>query len=162
MTITNPSEAISIFEGSTTRHAGSAGQSTDLHAAIRELLAAFRSLVIEDPLLNLVAARAAQLNRCAPSLAAHIELARRQGEHPMRLCHLSAWRDSSLFGPRERAALEWAEILATSLTPVALKSADDCVDIGLSAKDISILGFVIAVVNLCSQLQLTSAVLRPA
>jgi hypothetical protein len=45
---------------------------------------------------------------------------------------------------------------------VDLKSVDDRVDIGLSAKDISTLGFVIVVVNLCSQLQLTAAALGPA
>jgi AhpD family alkylhydroperoxidase len=120
------------------------------------LLTVFRSLVVEDPLLNLVAARTAQLNHCASSLAAHVELARRQGEHPMRLCHLSAWRDSSLFGPRERAALEWAEILAASPEPASLKPADSHADIGLSAKDVSTLSFVVAVVILCGRLQLAA------
>ena len=136
------------------------GQSPELLGSIRGLLTAFRSLVIEDPLLKLVAARAAQLNHCAPSLAAHIELARRQGEHPTRLCHLSAWRDSCLFGPRERAALEWAEIFASSPDPADMDAVDGAA-IGLSATDVSTLGFVVAVVNLCGRMQPSDVVAEP-
>jgi AhpD family alkylhydroperoxidase len=128
-----------------------------LRAAIKDLLIVFRSLVLESPMLNLVAARTAQLDQCASSLAAHIELAKLQGEHPMRLFHLSAWRDSILFGPRERAALGWAEALAMAPGSVGLKSIDDLLCAGLSAKDISDLGFVVAVVKLCSRMGLAGA-----
>ena len=72
------------------QHAGPSGQAPDIDAAINALSIALRAFVADDPILNLVAIRVAQLNHCAPSLATHIELAKHQGEHPMRLCHVSA------------------------------------------------------------------------
>lgn len=154
------SEPVSASVGTELLYVGCAEQSCDLRAAVEKLLIVLRSLVVEDPLLNLVAARAAQLNHCALTLAVHIELAKRQGEHPMRLYHLSAWRDSNLFGPRERAALEWAEMLSASPVPADLKPADKRTDIGMSAKDVSTVGFVVAVVNLSGRLQFTPAAVQ--
>ena len=155
-----PSAAMPASGNSASWYPLLSGPSSELLGSVRGLLTAFRSLVIEDPLLNLVAARAAQLNHCAPSLAAHIELARRQGEHPVRLCHLSTWRDSTLFGPRERAALEWAEIFASSPDPAGVDAVDGAA-IGLSATDVSTLGFVVAVVNLCGRMQSPEALAEP-
>lgn len=144
-----PSEAGPGFEDS---ESGYAGPCPDMPAVIRELLAAFRSLVVVDPILNLVAARIAQLNRCAPSLTVHAELARLQGEHPVRLYHLSAWRDSNLFGPRERAALEWAEAVTLSRRAAGSKPIDRSGGVELSPKDISNLGLVVVLAGLCSRL----------
>lgn len=144
------------------QHAGSSGQASDIDAAINALSIALRAFVADDPILNLVAIRVAQLNHCAPSLATHIELAKRQGEHPMRLCHVSAWRDSNLFGPRERAAFEWGEIIAMSATSVGPELVDDFTHFALSSKDISDLSLVVASVNLCSRLRSTAAALGSA
>jgi alkylhydroperoxidase family enzyme len=41
----------------------------------------------------------------------HIKQATLRGERPLRLYHLAIWRESTLFAPRERAALAWTEIL---------------------------------------------------
>ncbi|WP_308640035.1 carboxymuconolactone decarboxylase family protein [Paenibacillus silvisoli] len=41
----------------------------------------------------------------------HIKQAKIHGERELRLYHLSIWRESNLFTPRERAALEWTELL---------------------------------------------------
>jgi AhpD family alkylhydroperoxidase len=141
---------------------GFSGQDPDVHAAIKAMLIAFRSLVASDPMLNLAAARAAQLNRCALSLATHVELAKFQGEHPLRLCHLAAWRDSNLFGPRERAAFEWTESISISPASISSELVDDLIDAGLSSKDMSDLSLVVASVNLCSRLCLIAAMPVPA
>ncbi|MFA5663185.1 carboxymuconolactone decarboxylase family protein [Castellaniella sp.] len=65
-----------------------------------------------DPLLyELVKTRASQINGCAYCLHMHTADARKLGETEMRLYLLSAWRESSLYTPAERAALAWTEAL---------------------------------------------------
>src|SRR5690242_15958804 len=66
-------------------------------------------------LLELVKIRASQINGCAFCIDMHWTDARRHGESEQRLYMLSAWRESSLYSSRERAALAWTE----SLTHVA-------------------------------------------
>ncbi len=41
----------------------------------------------------------------------HVKQATIHGERPLRLHHLAVWRESTLFSPRERAALAWTEVL---------------------------------------------------
>jgi AhpD family alkylhydroperoxidase len=63
-----------------------------------------------DPLLvELVQIRASQINHCAYCLDYHAADARRAGETEDRLVQLAAWRESSLFTARERAALGLTE-----------------------------------------------------
>lgn len=66
---------------------------------------------IEQSIRDLVAIRASQLNGCAYCLDMHIKQAKIHGERELRLHHLASWRESTLFIPRERAALAWTEIL---------------------------------------------------
>jgi AhpD family alkylhydroperoxidase len=70
---------------------------------------------LERPLVDLVRLRASQVNGCAYCIDVHTADARRAGEDERRLALLPVWRETTLFGPRERAALEWAE----SVTRVA-------------------------------------------
>src|ERR1700761_8521826 len=64
---------------------------------------------IEQSLLELVKLRASQINGCAYCIDMHWSDARRHGESEQRLYMLSAWRESSLYSRRERAALAWTE-----------------------------------------------------
>lgn len=66
---------------------------------------------LEPSLLNLVAMRASQLNGSAAGLHRYAVEAREQGEASERLDLLAAWRDTSLYSDRERAALAWTEAL---------------------------------------------------
>jgi AhpD family alkylhydroperoxidase len=66
---------------------------------------------IEAPLRDLVHIRASQMNGCAFCVDMHIKEATIHGERPLRLHHLTIWRESDLFTARERAALEWTEAL---------------------------------------------------
>lgn len=93
--------------------------------------------------------------RCAFGLAAHIELTKLRAEHPMLLHHLPGWRDSSLFGPRERAVLEWMEMMAPSPASVGPELTGRFVDVDLSSKDIPDLSLVVAYVDLCHLLRST-------
>ena len=72
-------------------------------------------------LLEFVKLRASQINGCAFCLAVHLAEARKLGLNETAIHLLSAWRDSSFFDQRERAALAWAE----AVTLVAEKPIDD-------------------------------------
>jgi AhpD family alkylhydroperoxidase len=76
---------------------------------------------LEYSLYELVKMRASQINGCAFCLHMHSKDARAAGETEERLYLLSAWRESSLYTPRERAALAWTE----ALTLVAQTGAPD-------------------------------------
>lgn len=71
---------------------------------------------IEQTIRHLVEIRASQLNGCAFCVDMHVKQATLHGERPLRLHHIVAWRESTLFAPRERAALAWTEAL-TQLQP---------------------------------------------
>jgi AhpD family alkylhydroperoxidase len=66
---------------------------------------------LEDSLMELVKIRASQINGCARCLHMHTAEARKQGETEERLYLFDAWRESPLYGERERAALAWTEAL---------------------------------------------------
>ena len=66
---------------------------------------------LERSLLELVKVRASQINGCAYCLDMHWKDARAAGESEQRLYSLSAWRETSFYTDRERAALQWAEVL---------------------------------------------------
>lgn len=83
--------------------------------------ASLKASGLEESLLNLVKLRASQINGCAFCIHMHATEARAHGETEMRLYLLDAWRDSSLYTQRERAALAWTE----ALTLVAETGAPD-------------------------------------
>ena len=70
-----------------------------------------KSSKLEVSLLELVKMRASQINGCAFSIDMHSKDARVNGETEQRLYVLSAWRETSFFTNRERAALAWTEAL---------------------------------------------------
>ncbi|MGO4404726.1 carboxymuconolactone decarboxylase family protein [Bosea sp. RAF48] len=75
------------------------------------LEAAIKESGLEHSLIELVKMRASQINGCAYCLHMHSADARKVGESEARLYLLSAWRESALYTPRERAALAWTEAL---------------------------------------------------
>lgn len=66
---------------------------------------------MDEGLALLVDIRASQLNGCAFCLDMHVKQARMHGERELRLHHVAIWRESTLFSPKERAALAWTEAL---------------------------------------------------
>ena len=66
---------------------------------------------LEHSLLSLVKMRASQINGCAYCIDMHSKDARAAGETEQRLYALDAWRETSFYSARERAALEWTEAL---------------------------------------------------
>ena len=80
-------------------------------AALRGLEAYVRGSELGATLLELVRTRASQMNGCAYCIDMHTKDARANGETEQRLYALPAWRETSFFSPRERAALQWTEAL---------------------------------------------------
>jgi len=71
---------------------------------------------------ELVDVRASQINGCGFCLDMHVKQARIAGERELRLHHVAIWRESTLFSPRERAALAWTEAV-TTLSPQGVSDA---------------------------------------
>ena len=92
--------------------------------AIKAMMAfeeSFKSSGLETSLRDLVKLRASQINGCAFCIHMHSTHLRAAGESEMRLYMLNAWRESTLYSPRERAALGWT----ASLTRLAATGAPD-------------------------------------
>lgn len=66
---------------------------------------------LEQSLVHLVEIRSSQTNGCVVCLDMHSKDALEHGESVERIIMLSAWRESKLYTPRERAALAWTEAL---------------------------------------------------
>src|ERR1700712_5577905 len=66
---------------------------------------------LDDILIELVKIRGSQINGCANCLHMHTADARKAGETEERIYLLDAWRESSMYSARERAALGWTEAL---------------------------------------------------
>ena len=81
--------------------------------ALKPMMAMYhleRSIQLDTALANLVKVRASQINGCAVCIDMHWD-ARAAGESEERLYSLDAWRESPLFGERERAALGLTEAI---------------------------------------------------
>lgn len=122
-------------------------QSPELFRKFVEFNLQVKRSAIEQSILDLVFIRASQLNGCAFCLDMHVKEATIHGERPLRLFHVAAWRESTLFIPRERAALAWTEVL-TQLPPQGVPDeVYERVRTQLSEKEISDLTFGIMAIN---------------
>ncbi len=72
---------------------------------------------LESALLELVLFRVSQINSCTYCLDMHYKDARHKGETEQRLYGLSAWRETSYYTNRERAAFAWAEAVTKCDVP---------------------------------------------
>lgn len=88
-------------------------QAPELFKKFVEFGGLVKDSTIEEKIHDLVSIRASQINGCGFCLDMHIKQATIHGERPLRLHHLAIWRESTLFEPRERAALAWTEALTT-------------------------------------------------
>jgi AhpD family alkylhydroperoxidase len=76
---------------------------------------------VDKKLIDLIKIRVSQINGCAYCLHMHTRDALAHGETEVRIFLLSAWRESRLFTPRERAVLAYTE----ALTHVAERGAPE-------------------------------------
>ncbi|WP_010093468.1 carboxymuconolactone decarboxylase family protein [Burkholderia ubonensis] len=122
-------------------------QSPELFKKFLELSNLLRSATIEESIRDLVSIRASQLNGCAFCLDMHVKEAHLHGERELRVHHLAAWRESTLFSPRERAALAWTEALTRLGEHGVPDDVYDRVRGQLSEKELSDLTFEVMAIN---------------
>ncbi|MGH8174128.1 MAG: carboxymuconolactone decarboxylase family protein [Rhodanobacteraceae bacterium] len=122
-------------------------QSPELFKKFVEFNLKMRDCAIEQAILDLVFIRASQLNGCAFCIDMHVKQATIHGERPLRLHHVAAWRESTLFSPRERAAFAWTEVLTQIPAQGVPDELYERVRTQLSEKEISDLTFAIMAIN---------------
>jgi AhpD family alkylhydroperoxidase len=135
-----------------TQRVNYAEQSPELFKKFVEFLNAIKEASIEEPIRDLVSIRTAQLNGCTFCLDMHVKQAKIHGERELRLHHLAAWRESTLFIPRERAALAWTEVLTKIPEQGVPDDIYERVRTQLSEKEISDLTFHVMATNAWSRL----------
>ncbi|MCA2408240.1 carboxymuconolactone decarboxylase family protein [Rhizobium leguminosarum bv. viciae 248] len=124
-----------------------AQQSPELFKKFMEFSMALKSSVIDEKLQALVEVRASQINGCGFCLDMHVKQAKILGETEIRLYHIAIWRESTLFIPRERAALAWTEALTKLPEGGIPDEIYERVRGQLSEKEISDLTFVVMAIN---------------
>jgi len=108
---------------------------------------------LEPGLLHLVKLRASQINGCAFCIQMHVAEALRDGETQLRLHMLTAWRESSLYSERERAALAWTESL-TRLSETGAPDQDwQLVEAAFNPDERAWLSLAIGAINLWNRVQ---------
>ncbi len=122
-------------------------QSPELFKKFMEFSTALKNSAVEESIRDLVSIRASQLNGCGFCLDMHVKEARMHGERELRIHHLTTWRESSLFTPRERAALAWTEALTILPEHGLSDETYERVRTQLSEKELSDLTFDVMAIN---------------
>ncbi|HEX3140544.1 MAG TPA: carboxymuconolactone decarboxylase family protein [Rhizobacter sp.] len=122
-------------------------QSPELFKKFLEFSLLVNTSAIEEKTQDLIAIRASQINGCGFCVDMHVKQATLHGERPLRLHHLAIWRESTLFSPRERAALAWTEALTTLPAHGVPDDVFDKVRTQLSEKELSDLTFSVMAIN---------------
>jgi AhpD family alkylhydroperoxidase len=122
-------------------------QSPELFKKFLELSNLLKDSTIEESIRDLVSIRASQLNGCGFCLDMHVKEARLHGERELRVHHLATWRESTLFSPRERAALAWTEVLTRLPEQGVPDDIYERVRTQFSEKELSDLTFEVMAIN---------------
>ena len=122
-------------------------QSPELSKKLVELNTLLQKTTIETHIRELVELRVSQINGCAFCVDMHVKMAKIHGERELRLYHVAIWRESTLFSPRERAALAWTEVLTKLPEHGVPDDVYDRVRGQLSEKELSDLTFEVMAIN---------------
>ncbi|WP_312685368.1 carboxymuconolactone decarboxylase family protein [Brevundimonas nasdae] len=134
----------------------------DAYQAMIKVETSIAASGLEHSLLELVKLRASQINGCAFCIHMHTTDARKAGETEMRLYMLSAWRESSLYSDRERAALAWTDAL-TRIEQTQAPDADyDLVKAQFSDAEQVNLTLAIGLINAWNRLAIGLRLAHPA
>ena len=126
--------------------------SPQLFQKLYDLSQSFKDSPITQDIRDLVHIRASQLNGCAFCVDMHVKEAKIHGERELRIHHLSIWRDSPLFSAKEKAILEWTELITLHPDNGISDAQFGQVREYLSEKEISDLTFDIAIINFWNRL----------
>ena len=102
---------------------------------------------VDRPLVEIVRARVSQLNGCSQGIARHCRVASGLGESQQRLSSLKDWRSVSMFTPKERAALDWAETVTCLSDSQLTDEAFETIRHWFTEADIVKLTMIVAATN---------------
>ena len=126
--------------------------SPESYRAVAGLERALHESGLERGLIHLLKLRASQINGCSYCVDMHTKEARKDGHTEQWVALVSAWRESPLYTPKERAVLEWTE----SVTLISQTRVPDADFEGLkphfSDKEIVSLTLAIATINVWNRL----------
>ncbi|WP_026306875.1 carboxymuconolactone decarboxylase family protein [Smaragdicoccus niigatensis] len=106
--------------------------------------------------LELINVRASQINGCAFCLDLHTRLAVKEGVTAQQLGVLPAWRETEVFEPIDRAALEIAEAV-TNVATDHLEDADyDRIRGQLNDDQLAVLVYAASIINAFNRLSILS------
>jgi len=111
---------------------------------------------IDAKLVHLIELRVSQINGCAFCVDMHVKQLKIAGESELRLYHVVIWRESPLFNARERAALEWAEVVTKLPADGVSDEVYERVRTQFSEKEISDLTFAIVGINGWNRISIAS------
>jgi AhpD family alkylhydroperoxidase len=122
-------------------------QSPELFKKFLDFSNQLKDCVLEESIRDLVSLRASQINGCGFCVDMHVKEARLHGERELRLHHVAIWRESTLFAPRERAALAWTEALTRLAEHGVPDDIYQHVRTQFSEKELSDLTFEVMAIN---------------
>jgi len=141
---------------SSERRPGYAVTAPDVREIMLQFTGRVRALGLPEKLLRLVFLRASQINGCAFCVDMHVKQLKIAGESELRLYHVVIWRESPLFNARERAALEWAEVVTKLPADGVSDEVYERVRTQFSEKEISDLTFAIVGINGWNRISIAS------
>ena len=138
------------------------GLAGDITQQASKLQQAIVQTGIETSLFELIKIRASQINGCAYCLNMHNLEARQHGETEQRLYVLAAWRESSLFTPRERAALAWTEAVTLVSTHGAAEAQFAELKQHFTEAEIAAVTSQIAMINFWNRVAISGGFIHPS
>ena len=111
---------------------------------------------MEPRTMELLHVRISQLNGCAYCLDLHVRDAVKAGETPQRLAVLPAWRDTSLFTDKERAALALAESITALPGHHSQEQEEAFAREHLTEEEFSVVSWLAIAMNAFNRVSITS------
>jgi AhpD family alkylhydroperoxidase len=107
---------------------------------------------LDKKLLTLMRMRVSQINSCAYCLDMHFKEGVAEGETPLRLISVSAWRETPYYTPKEQAVLAFAETLTRLPEEEFSDHIHDKLNNYFSKQEIAVLTLAIAQINTWNRL----------
>ncbi|MBO9401191.1 carboxymuconolactone decarboxylase family protein [Shimia sp. R9_3] len=123
------------------------GVAPDLLKPLLDQEALLKQSGLEHSLIELVKLRVSQINGCAFCINMHWQDAKTHGEREERLYLLNAWREASVYTPRETAALAWTEALTRIETTQAPDADYAAINAQFTPREQAALTLVICAIN---------------
>ncbi|MDR2195252.1 MAG: carboxymuconolactone decarboxylase family protein [Gallionellaceae bacterium] len=111
---------------------------------------------VDNGFSHLLRLRASQINQCAFCVRLHMRDALASGESNDRIAVLPAWRETSYFNPKERAALELVEAITLISDGQVADAIYERAANALSKDEISAIEWLAVVINAWNRIAISS------